>query len=68
MASALTSCHTEVFPGSMTGEPMFTARAVVVLPEGLSTDELREQLERIANDIMVDLTLEETDDSVTGSH
>jgi glycine cleavage system regulatory protein len=60
--------HTEVFPGSMTGEPMFTARAVVVLPEGLSTDELREQLERIANDIMVDLTLEETDDSVTGCH
>ena len=52
----------------MTGEPMFTARAVVVLPEGLSTDELREQLERIANDIMVDLTLEETDDSVTGCH
>jgi glycine cleavage system regulatory protein len=55
--------HTEVRPRSMTGEPLFTAQAIVILPEGLTTDALREQLERIANDIMVDLALTETDNA-----
>ena len=56
--------HTEVRPGSMTGEPLFTAQAIVILPAGLTTDELREQLERIANDIMVDLALTESDSAM----
>ena len=55
--------HTEVRPRSMTGEPLFTAQAIVILPEGLTADALREQLERIANDIMVDLALTETDNA-----
>jgi len=33
--------HTEVRPGSMTGEPLFTVEAIVILPTGLTTDELR---------------------------
>jgi len=33
----------------MTGEPLFTAQAIVILPTGLTTDELRTELERIGN-------------------
>jgi glycine cleavage system regulatory protein len=32
--------HTAVRPGSRTGEPLFTAQAIVILPAGLTTDEL----------------------------
>jgi glycine cleavage system regulatory protein len=55
--------RTEVRPGSMTGEPMFTAQAIVILPKGLTTDELRTELERIASDVMVDLDLTESKDA-----
>lgn len=52
--------HTESFTGSMGGEAMFSANAQIILPETLDTDELRNALERIAHDIMVDIELEET--------
>jgi predicted amino acid-binding ACT domain protein len=55
--------HTEVRPGSMTGEPLFTAQAIVILPTGLTTEELRTELERIGNDVMVDLALTESDNA-----
>ena len=55
--------NTEVRPGSMTGEPLFTAQAIVILPTGLTTDELRTELERIGNDVMVDLALTESDNA-----
>lgn len=55
--------HTEVRPGSMTGEPLFTAQAIVILPTGLTLDELRTELERIGNDVMVDLALTESDNA-----
>ena len=48
---------------SMTGEPLFTAEAIVILPTGLTTDELRTELERIGNDVMVDLALTESDNA-----
>ena len=51
--------HTEVFVGSMGGEPMFSAKADLVLPEGLDLDALRGTLEEIASDIMVDIELAE---------
>jgi glycine cleavage system regulatory protein len=47
----------------MTGEPLFTAVAIVILPIGLTTDELRTELERIGNDVMVDLALTESDNA-----
>jgi glycine cleavage system regulatory protein len=53
--------HTEVRPGSMTGEPVFTAQAIVIVPTDLTTDELRTELEQIAHDIMVDLALTDSD-------
>ncbi|MGD9783207.1 MAG: glycine cleavage system protein R [Hyphomicrobiaceae bacterium] len=49
--------ETRVFAGSMSGEAMFEAKADIVLPESLDEGQLRERLEDIANDMMVDLTL-----------
>ena len=52
--------RTELFTGSMGGEAMFSANATIALPDTLDTDEVRNVLERIAQDIMVDIELEET--------
>lgn len=49
--------RTHVFAGSMTGEPMFSAEADIVLPEGLDMSELCERLEAVAGDLMVDIKL-----------
>ena len=40
----------------MTGDPMFVARAEVQLPAGLEHAVLRTALEKIAADLMVELT------------
>lgn len=48
---------TQVFPGSMSGAPMFAAAADVVVPPSLDVDALRGELEHIARDIMVDIQL-----------
>ena len=53
--------ETGIFPGSMSGEKLFAAKARVVLPEGLDADDLRDELESIAQDIMVDIELKEVD-------
>ncbi|ADC72719.1 amino acid-binding ACT domain protein [Thioalkalivibrio sp. K90mix] len=44
-------------PGSMTGEPMFRAKARLGVPEGLGLDTLQDDLEALANELMVDLEL-----------
>lgn len=49
--------ETEVFTGSMSGEQMFSAKATVVLPRGLEIAALRADLERLAQDMMVDIEL-----------
>lgn len=43
----------------MSGEPMFRAHALLAIPEGLSLAQLRDALEALANELMVELTLEE---------
>lgn len=48
---------TSVSRGSMGAEPMFTAEADILLPSDLTTDSLRDALELIAGDIMVDIEL-----------
>jgi glycine cleavage system regulatory protein len=45
----------------MSGEAMFQAQADVVLPDGLAIEDLRDALELIAHDLMVDIALEEID-------
>lgn len=51
--------HTAVFKGSMSGEPMFSAQLEVVLPDDLDLDTLRDAMEEIAHDLMVEISLEE---------
>lgn len=47
---------TERVSAAMTGDPMFVARAEVQLPPGLEASVLRAALEKIAADLMVELT------------
>ncbi len=47
---------TERVSAPMTGDPMFVARADVQLPPGLEPSVLRGALEKIASDLMVELT------------
>lgn len=47
--------NSRIFAGSMTGEAMFEANADVVLPDALDEASVRERLEEIANDLVVDL-------------
>jgi glycine cleavage system regulatory protein len=44
---------------SMSGEMLFRASARLLIPPGLSRDVLRVDLERLANELMVDINLEE---------
>jgi glycine cleavage system regulatory protein len=50
--------HTECTTAPVTGEALFTARAQLKLPPGVSIESLRADLEGVANDLMVDLTLD----------
>jgi glycine cleavage system regulatory protein len=49
---------TEVASASMSGEPLFHARIHVLLPRDVNLDALRHDLEGIANELMVDLSLD----------
>ncbi|WP_019626910.1 glycine cleavage system protein R [Thioalkalivibrio sp. ALJT] len=44
-------------PGSMNGEPMFRAKARLGVPEGLDLHTVQDDLEALANELMVDLEL-----------
>ena len=49
--------RTHVFSGAMSGEHMFSAEADILLPEGLEMEDLCEQLEDIASDLMVEVRM-----------
>ena len=49
---------TDVRTGSFSGEAMFQANARLQVPAGLGTDELAGLLETLANELMVDVSLE----------
>ena len=51
--------HTEIVSGAMSGEQMFQAKALLRVPAGLATDELRRVLEGLANELMVDIALDD---------
>jgi glycine cleavage system regulatory protein len=57
--------ETEVTSAAMSGEMVFRARARVRLPENRTVDEIREILEALADNLMVDLVFDEAD-SVAG--
>lgn len=48
---------TEVSPAPMSGELLFTADALLAVPEGLALDQLQARLETLADDLMVELNL-----------
>lgn len=50
--------ETECTSAAMSGETLFTARARLSVPDSCDLSSLRERLERIAADLMVDVTLE----------
>lgn len=51
--------HTECSSAAMSGETLFTARAKLSLPAECNVAELRRRLEKIAGDLIVDLTFQE---------
>ena len=51
--------ETEVTSAAMSGEPTFRARARVRLPDATSVDDIRAALEAMADNLMVDLELDE---------
>lgn len=58
MEISIDALDSRVFAGSMSGEAMFDARADIILPDGLDEGQLRETLEDITNDLMVEIVLE----------
>ena len=51
--------ETDITGAPMSGDPLFRARATVRVPSGVTTDQLRDVLEALAGELMVDLTLDE---------
>lgn len=49
--------HTDTRPAPMSNDMLFEARARLVAPATVGTGELREVLEQLANELMVDLSL-----------
>lgn len=53
----LESLNTEVVPAPMSGELLFQAQALLGVPQSLSLEQLQENLEALADDLMVELKL-----------
>lgn len=51
--------ETEMFTGSMSGEALFSARARIVLPEGVTAAMVRDDLEAIGLDTTAEIVLRE---------
>ena len=58
LGASVEELTTRVFPGSMSGTQMFEAHLDLVLPDGLNQEEVREKLEDIADDLMVEIEVE----------
>lgn len=55
--ASIDELHTELFVGSMSGEKMFSATARIVLPADTTIETVRQHLETLAQDIMVDVDI-----------
>jgi len=51
--------ETTVQSASMSGESLFVARARILVPADVPLEKLREEMEQLANELMVDLELED---------
>ena len=54
---------TQTTSASMSGETHFEAAAKLRVPRGVSTEELQDALESLANELMVDISLEDQTDT-----
>ena len=52
--------HTEIVSGAMSGGNLFQVKALLEVPAGLATGELRRVLEALANELMVDIALDDS--------
>jgi glycine cleavage system regulatory protein len=50
--------HTECSSAAMSGEPLFKAHAILSIPDSCNVGKLRQELERIAADLIVEISLE----------
>ena len=51
--------ETTVQSASMSGESLFIAHARIMVPQEVSAERLRDEMEEVANELMVDIDLEE---------
>jgi glycine cleavage system regulatory protein len=51
--------HTECASAAMSGETLFKARATLSIPESCDANRIRQQLEKIAEDLIVEISLAE---------
>ena len=51
--------HTECASAAMSGETLFKARATLSIPASCDTGQIRQQLEKIAEDLIVEISLAE---------
>ena len=56
---SIVELESECVRGSFSGEAMFKAKARLTLPNDLHVEELRQSLEALAHELMVDLSLED---------
>jgi glycine cleavage system regulatory protein len=56
---SIVELESERVSGSFSGEAMFKANALLTLPDDLDVEDLRESLEALANELMVDLALDD---------
>lgn len=56
--------HTECVDAPMSGERLFKAVAQLGLPEGVTMEQVQDDLEQIALDLMVDITLAKTESAL----
>ena len=49
--------HTEIVSAAMSAERLFKVKAVLIVPDALADDNLRNALEALANEMMVDIAL-----------
>lgn len=52
--------ETHIVSGAMSGEQMFQMNALLLVPQALDEKELRSGLEGLANELMVDISLDDT--------
>lgn len=51
--------QTQIVSGAMSGEQLFQMHAQLSVPSGLTDDKLRDALEALANELMVDISLDD---------